>query len=110
MNIALLNERITIQRNSTIIDNIGNHLPKFVDYYSCAATVSNELGTETEDTAVTVDNSKLNFTVRFCEETAHITPLDCRVIHRGELYDILCVDHMNYKRKCIKLHCQKARR
>lgn len=110
MNISLMNERITIQRNSTIIDNIGNHLSKFVDYYSCAATVSSETGTEAEEAATTVDNSRLNFTVRFCEATAQITPLDCRVIHRGELYDILCVDHMNYKRKCIKLRCQKTRR
>ena len=25
------------------------------------------------------------------------------------LYDITAIDHMNYKKKCIKLSCQKVR-
>ena len=29
---------------------------------------------------------------------------------RGGIYDIVAVDHMNYKKKCIKFKCRKARR
>ena len=40
MNTALLNVRITIEENAVIIDEIGNHINEWTDYYSCAATVS----------------------------------------------------------------------
>ena len=33
-----------------------------------------------------------------------------RVVFGGELYDILAIDHMNYKKKSIKFKCRKARR
>ena len=33
-----------------------------------------------------------------------------RVEFNGELYNIAAVDHMNYRRKSIKLSCEKVRR
>jgi hypothetical protein len=29
---------------------------------------------------------------------------------KNEIYDIIAIDHMNYKKKCIKFRCRKARR
>ena len=46
MNVALLNVRITIQKNEAVVDNIGNHKNVWNDYYSCYATVSGEGGSE----------------------------------------------------------------
>ena len=110
MNIALLNERIIIQKSVTQADSIGNHRAIWTDYYSCAATVSGESSGEDAENAVTVDNTKADFTVRWCRLLDGITNTEYRVLFRGQLYDILSVDHMNYKKKSIKLKCRKARR
>ena len=48
MNIALLNTRIEVQRNSQTIDQYGNHKNTWEPYWSCYATVSGE--TPKEDT------------------------------------------------------------
>ena len=40
MNIALLNERIVIQKNEVTVDENRNHTNTWEDYYSCHATIS----------------------------------------------------------------------
>jgi SPP1 family predicted phage head-tail adaptor len=110
MNIAHLNMRITIQRNSAVVDDIGNHRLIWTDWFSCYATVSNESNAEAEDAGTTVDNTNADFTVRYSSETAAVTPTEYRVVMDGQVYDILSVDHMNYNRKSVKLKCRKARR
>lgn len=110
MNIELLNVRINIMKNETLVDAIGNHKNTWNEYYSCYATVSAEAGKEETDAGLVVDDSKIDFTIRYCKKAAAITSTAFRVIFCGELYDILAVDHMNFKRKCIKLSCQKVRR
>ena len=110
MNIGLLSVRITVQKSTTQTDSIGNHMNAWQEYYSCAATLSGETGQEADDAGITVDNTKADFTVRYCELTSALTPLRYRVIYNGERYDILSVDHLNNKRKAVKLRCQKARR
>lgn len=110
MKIELLNVRINIMKNETLVDAIGNHKNTWKEYYSCYATVSAEAGKEETDAGLVVDDSKIDFTIRYCKNAAAITSTAFRVIFCGELYDILAVDHMNFKRKCIKLSCQKVRR
>ena len=110
MKIELLNVRIFISKNDVVVDAIGNHKNTWSDYYTCYATVSAEAGKEQTDAGLVVDNSKIDFTIRWCEKTAGITSTGFRVSFNGELYDIIAVDHRNYKRKSIKLCCQKTRR
>lgn len=80
------------------------------DYYTCYATVSAEAGKESTDAGLVVDDSKIDFTIRYCKKAAALTSTGYRIQFGNELYDILAVDHMNFKRKCIKLSCQKVRR
>ena len=110
MNIELLNVRIFIQKNEVISDAIGNRKNAWKDYYTCYATVSAEAGKESTDAGLVVDDSKIDFTLRYCKKAAALTSTGYRVQFGSELYDILAVDHMNFKRKCTKLSCQKARR
>lgn len=109
MKIDLLNVRISITKNDVIVDAIGNHKNSWSDYYSCYATVSSEAGKEQTDAGMIVDDSKIDFTIRWCRLAAAITSTGYRVEFNGELYDILAVNHMNFKKKSIKLSCQKAR-
>ena len=37
MNITAMNVKITFQKNNVVIDKIGNHTNKWVDYYSFLA-------------------------------------------------------------------------
>ncbi len=113
MNVALLNERITFQKNETLIDKYGNHKNEWTDYYSCAATIGGEGNKSSGEQAIAgviVENADVSFTVRFCKKVDALTTDGYRIVFRGELYDILSVDHMGYRRKCVKFRCKKTRR
>lgn len=111
---ALLNTKILIQRVGTATDRIGNHMTVWEDYYVCHATVSGESasasGSETEAAGTTVDHAHIDFTIRFCQKVAPITSDQFRVLFLGEKYNIIGVDHLNFKRKALKLRCEKVRR
>ena len=110
MKIGLLNTQIHITKNEVSVDAIGNHKNEWKPYYSCHATVSAEGGKEMTEAGMVVDDSTIDFTLRWCAQSTAITSTGYRVQFRDELYDILSVDHMNFKRKGIKLHCRKVRR
>ena len=106
MKIELLNVRIFISKNTVVTDAIGNHR----NFYTCYATVSGEAGKEQIDAGMVVDDSNIDFTIRWCKKAAEIDSTHFRVEFNGELYNIAAVDHMNYRRKSIKLSCEKVRR
>lgn len=110
MDISLMNRRITIQVNTVVTDTIGNHTSTWADFYTCWATVSGESGSESGTAGQTVDDTNANFTVRYCEKIKDISTDGYRVKFGDALYDIIGIDHMNYKRKCYKLRCRKVRR
>lgn len=109
MQIARMNERITIQKNTAVVDAIGNHLNRWEDYFSCYTYAStyeaHETGNEVMD-----EECSVVFSVRYCRETAAVTSTGFRVSFHGAIYNILSVDPMNYQRKEIKLHCRKEAR
>lgn len=80
------------------------------DFYSCYATVSNESPTEITAAGTVTDNSKIDFTVRWCNILSEITSDGYRVIFGSVIYDIIGIDHMNFKKKMLKIKCQKSRR
>ena len=110
MDVAALNVRVTFQVNETVTDKYGNHKNTWTDYYSCYATISGENGKEQAVVGETVENTDMNITVRYCTETAAITSTKYRVMFADEIYDILAVDHLNYKKNALKFRCRKVRR
>ena len=52
----------------------------------------------------------MDFTVRWCRNISEITADKYRVLYAGSIYNILGIDHMNFKKKSVKLKCQKVRR
>lgn len=109
MNIGLMNIRITIQKNILVTDEIGNQLNTWTDYFSCAATAGSESGAETDRAGQTVEADNIAFTVRYCPETLAVTSTGYRVIFQDEVYNINYIDHMNFKRKSLKIWCTKER-
>ena len=110
MDIALFNTRITIQKNSVETDAIGNHKNTWTDWFSCAATISSESGSEPETAGQTVESANCAFTVRWCSETAAVSASGFRIIWNDEPYNITYIDHQNNKRKSLKFWCEKVRR
>ena len=113
MEASLLNVKIVFQKNAVEVDGIGNHKNTWTDYYPCHATVSGEAGRQTSETdvaGIVADESDVSFTVRYCRKASVIDSTGYRVVFDGGIYDILAIDHMNYKKKCLKFKCRKVRR
>lgn len=110
MNIAALRARIIFQRNSVNVDEIGNHQNTWADYYTCWATISARTAEETQDAAQTLEQSTMNFTVRFCADVAAINSTSYRIIFDGKIYNITSVDPMGVKHKSMKFKASLARR
>lgn len=113
MEVSLLNVKIVFQKNAVEVDGIGNHKNTWTDYYPCHATVSGEAGRQTSEADVAgmvADESDVSFTVRYCRKASVIDSTGYRVVFDGGVYDILAIDHMNYKKKCLKFKCRKVRR
>lgn len=109
MQIALLNVIITVQTRDVSVDDIGNHISVWNDYYKCHATVSGESGNESSADGVTQAGVSLDLTMRWCKKLADIKADNARVIFNGDVYNITSIDHMNYKKKAIKVKCEKVR-
>lgn len=105
-----MNVKITVQKSTVTVDEIGNHKAEWQNFYTCFATVRNESPSEETAVGTVVDSSKINFTVRWYSVVSEINSTGYRVKYDGEIYDILGIDHMNFKKKSVKLKCQKARR
>ena len=93
MDITAMNVKITFQKNDVVIDKIGNHTNKWVDYYSCYATVSGENGSEQAVVGETVENVQICFTVRYCRKIDDVSSTKYRIIFQNEIYEIVSVDH-----------------
>lgn len=110
MDAALLNVKIVFQKNEVVVDAIGNHKNQWVDYYSCYAMVSGEGGSEKTVAGLIVEDSDLSFTIRYCKKAAEVTADGYRIKFGDALYNIVSIDHMNYKKKAMKFKCEKVRR
>ena len=102
MNIAGLNVRIMIQKNVTVTDRIGNHKCVWTDYFSCWATASDQSGDESEEASQTREADRMDFTVRYCSETAAVTAKGYRILLGDRIYNIIHVDDMGFRKNSRK--------
>ena len=109
MDIGLLNERVLFQKNEIVSDKIGNRKRKWVDYYDCACTIGGESlkKMEQDDNAVTEDVSEMTVTIRYCITAALIDSTQYRIVFRGLVYNIIAVDHQNFRKKSLKYRCRR---
>ena len=110
MDVARLSEKVTIQKNTITTDEIGNHKNTWEDFFSCRATIGGERATEKQAAGLTVDDTAMSVTVRYCRKTADVNGLEYRILFKGEIYNITNVDHLNYRKRALKISCVKARR
>lgn len=106
MNIAGLRVRITIQKNTTVVDRIGNHTSVWTDFFSCWATaVTSGLSSNEEESAGhTVEADRLDITVRYSSETAVVNSKQYRILLGNRIYNILSIDEMGFKHNSRLFH------
>lgn len=113
MDVVLLNEKVSFLKNTVVTDAVGNHTNEWIGYHTCFAAIGGEglaSSKEEEITGTIVEDAAMTVTVRYCKRTAAVTSTGYRILFRGESYDITNVDHMNFKKKCLKFRCRKVRR
>ena len=49
MEISRMNERITIEKNTTVVDEVGNHINTWEEYFSCYTYASTYEAQESGD-------------------------------------------------------------
>ena len=110
MKVSLLNEKIKVQKAVVSADEIGNRRDVWEDYFSCYSTVGGEKGSEQFEAGQDVATANISFSVRWCSVLENVDSQGYRILFRGEIYNIISVDHMNYKKKSLKFRCRKVRR
>ena len=113
MNVSLMNEKVTFQKNTVITDAIGNQKSGWEDFYTWHATIGGEgmaSSKEKEEAGTIVEDVGMTVTIRYCKKASEIGSTTHRIIFRDEIYDITNVDHMNFKKKGLKFSCRKVRR
>ena len=112
MDIAGLRVRITIQKNETVVDAIGNHTPVWEDFFTCwaTATMSGKSAEETDNAGHTQEADRLDITVRWSSETVAVNSKQYRVLLDGRIYDILGIDEMGFRHNSRKFFCRLVER
>ena len=110
MDISKLRSRITIQRSEVATDAIGNHLSVWVDYWSCAAYANLASGKEYGAAGQTLGSDTLVFEVRWCERLRDLDSTKYRILFGGSIYNITCVDDVQFRHEKLKLTAQRERR
>ena len=107
--ISRRNERITFQENLVTIDRYKNHVSEWSDYFSCYAYADTYQDSEDGNEVISEDR-RITFETRYCPELSTVTSTGYRIIFRGEPYNILSVDMMNYQRQTIRFSCKREKR
>ena len=110
MNIAAMNIRITIQENSVVTDRIGNHRNEWTDLYTCWATSVQGGSSEGIDAGTVNDKESQDFTIRYTKVLDGKDATKIRVILGDVIYNVISIDQMAYKKKSLKLKCEKVKR
>ena len=110
MEISPMRSRITIQKNVVTTDDIGNHLSEWVDYHSCFAYANLASGKEYQAAGQTLTGDTLIFTVRWCDRLRSLDTAGFRILFGGVLYNITCVDDVQYRHERLKLTAERVRR
>ena len=98
--------RIMIQKNETVTDRLGNHSSVWTDFFSCWASATDQTGDESEEASQMREEDRMDFTVRYCSETAEVTSKGYRILLDGRSYNITHVDDMGFRKRSRKFRAK----
>ena len=108
--ISQMRERITILKNEVSVDEVGNHVLAWKEFFSCNAYVNNLSGKEYYAAASVNAQNEIYFVIRYCSELKNIDTEHYRIMFRDEQYNITFIDNVMYCNKTMKLRVVKTER
>lgn len=103
MDIGSMRQRIILQKHILHTDEIGNHQSHWEKFYSCFAYVNLASGKENVTDIETLSEDTLVFILRWCEKLREINKKQYRILFENEVYNIICVDDVQFTHKKLKL-------
>ena len=101
-----LNQRITILEHRTVVDEIGNHITKWDEVYSCWANVIVKSSSENTNTGITKEVQSVSFVVRQSLFMLSLNATTHRILFRGMEYHIKSVQREYLQNSYITLICE----
>lgn len=107
-----LNERITFQKQTVSVDEVGNRINTWSDYFTCWAAVSTSRlnTTEKNEAGQTLEQEKLDFVVRYCPQTSEVNSTEYRINFRERIYNIDRLDKAEFQKQMLKFSAYLVRR
>ena len=106
MDFDKLNQRITILEHRTVVDEIGNHITKWDEVYSCWANVTVKSSAENTNTGITKEVQSVSFVVRQSLFMLSLNATTHRILFRGQEYHIKSVQRDYLQNSYITLICE----
>lgn len=103
MNAGAYRERITIEKNAYIEDEIGNQMSSWEEYYRGYAYMNNLSGAEYWEAAQTQAQNTVLFILRFHPLLETVNTKEYRLVHRRQEYNMISIDNVQYKNETIKI-------
>ena len=107
MDIGSMRQRITLQEHKTVVDGIGNHISKWVDFHSCFAYVNLASGNENGTQPAVRSEDILTFIIRWCKKLENLNSKEYRISFGGHFYNITCVDDVQFGHRKLKMTGKK---
>lgn len=101
-----LNQRITIQRRETGVNENGLPVENWHDFYLCWASVNSLHGSEYWVAQAVQAETTKEFIVRYCRKIAEVNPKDYRLVFGDDVYNITSVDIVRYENETVKIKAQ----
>lgn len=101
-----LNQRITILEHRTVVDEIGNHITKWDEVYSCWANVTVKSSAENTNTGITKEVQSVSFVVRQSLFMLSLNATTHRILFRGLVYHIKSVQRDYLQNSYITIVCE----
>ncbi|MBQ3138094.1 MAG: head-tail adaptor protein [Ruminococcus sp.] len=88
------------------MDEIGNHITKWDEVYSCWANVTVKSSTETTNTGVTKEIQSVSFVVRQSLFLLSLNATTHKILFRGLVYNIKSVQRDYRSRSFLTIQCE----
>lgn len=106
MDFERLNQRITILEHRTVVDEIGNHITKWDEVYSCWANVTVKNSAENTNTGVIKEIQSVSFVVRQSLFILSLNATTHRILFRGLECHIKSVQREYLQNSYITILCE----
>ena len=101
MNAGAYREPVLIEKNGYTVDEIGNQVASWAEYFRGYAYMNNLSGSEYWEAAQTQSQNTVMFIFRYHPLIAKMNTREYRLVHRGEAYNKMCIRDRNIRRSTI---------